>query len=78
MSRAGCGAAAAHRMQIDWHDLGIAFALYLVLEGALPFLSPAGAQRMFAAIAQAPARQLRVVGLLSLLAGCALLYWIRG
>ena len=36
----------ADRMNIDWHDFGTAFALYLVLEGLLPFLSPAGALYM--------------------------------
>ena len=65
-------------MHIDWQDLGAAFALYLVLEGVLPFLNPAATQRFFAALAQAPARQLRVVGLLSMFAGCALLYYLRG
>jgi uncharacterized protein YjeT (DUF2065 family) len=65
-------------MSVDWQDLGAAFALYLVLEGALPFLSPAGAQRVFLAMSQASAAQLRMVGLVSMLAGCGLLYYLRG
>jgi len=65
-------------MNIDWHDLGTAFALYLVLEGLLPFLSPATAQRAFRAMAEAGSRHLRATGLASMAAGCALLYWIRG
>jgi uncharacterized protein YjeT (DUF2065 family) len=65
-------------MNIDWQDLGTAFALYLVLEGLLPFLNPAFAQRMFAAMAGAPGRQIRMVGLASMAAGCGLLYLIRG
>jgi uncharacterized protein len=65
-------------MSIDWRDLGAAFALYLVLEGVLPFVSPAAAQRLFLAMARAPTRQLRVVGLASMLAGCVLLYGLRG
>jgi uncharacterized protein YjeT (DUF2065 family) len=64
-------------MNIDWHDLGTAFALYLILEGLLPFLSPARAQRLLLAMAQAPALQLRIAGLVSMLAGCALVYLIR-
>ena len=68
----------ADRMNIDWHDLGTAFALYLVLEGLLPFVSPATAQRAFRAMAEAGGRHLRAVGLASMVAGCALLYWIRG
>jgi uncharacterized protein len=65
-------------MNIDWHDLGTAFALYLVLEGLLPFLSPATAQRAFRAMAEAGGRHLRATGLASMVAGCALLYWLRG
>ena len=65
-------------MKVDWHDLGTAFALYLVLEGLLPFLSPATAQRAFRALAEAQSRPVRALGLASMLFGCALLYWIRG
>ena len=68
----------ADRMHIDWHDLGTAFALYLVLEGLLPFLSPATAQRTFRALAEAGSHPMRALGLASMVAGCALLYWIRG
>ena len=65
-------------MKIDWHDLGTAFALYLVLEGLLPFLSPATAQRAFRVLAEAQSRPVRALGLASMLIGCTLLYWIRG
>ncbi len=65
-------------MTIDWHDLGTAFALYLVLEGVVPFVSPRIAQRAFAALAAAAGRELRALGLMSMAAGCALLFWIRG
>ncbi len=65
-------------MTIEWHDLGAAFALYLVLEGMLPFVAPTGAQRAFRAMAEAGTLRLRAVGLASMIAGCALLYWIRG
>jgi uncharacterized protein len=65
-------------MHIDWHDLGTALALYLVLEGLLPFISPAAAQRAFRAMAEAGAARVRALGLASMAAGCALLYWIRG
>jgi uncharacterized protein len=65
-------------MSIDWHDLGAALALYLVLEGVLPFLSPAAAQRAFLAVSHTSTRQLRIAGLASMLSGCGLLYFIRG
>jgi hypothetical protein len=64
-------------MNIDWQDLGGALALYLVLEGILPFLSPTLAQRAFRRMAESGATQLRIVGLGSMLAGLALLYGIR-
>lgn len=75
---AGGRAPRADSMNIDWHDLGTAFALYLVLEGLLPFLSPATAQRAFRAMAEAGGRHVRAMGFASMVAGCALLYWIRG
>lgn len=65
-------------MTIDWHDLGTAFALYLVLEGLVPFLSPEAAQRAFRALAATATRHVRAMGLASMAAGCTLLYWIRG
>ena len=77
MSAGGRGPRAAS-MLIDWHDLGSAFALYLILEGLLPFVSPAGAQRALRAMSEGSTRQLRAVGLAGMVAGCALLYWIRG
>jgi len=65
-------------MTIDWRDLGAALALYLVLEGVLPFLSPTLAQRLFRRMAESGEPQLRIAGLGSMLAGLALLYGIRG
>jgi hypothetical protein len=65
-------------MSVDWQDLGGALALYLVLEGVLPFLSPTLAQRAFRRMAESGQTQLRIVGLGSMLAGLALLYGIRG
>jgi uncharacterized protein YjeT (DUF2065 family) len=63
---------------MDWNDLLTGLALYLVLEGVLPFLSPEGWRRSMSLIAQLPGRQLRVFGLLSMLAGLALLALVRG
>ncbi len=64
-------------MTIDWSTFGMAFALYLVLEGVIPFLSPTMAQRAFKAMAATPERALRIMGLVSMIAGCVLLYVIR-
>jgi hypothetical protein len=57
--------------------LGGAFALYLVLEGVLPFLNPSAAQRLMAKLAQTETRQLRWGGLISMVAGLALLWMAR-
>ena len=64
-------------MIIDWHDLGTALALYLVLEGIVPFLNPAAAQRLFLALAESPAARIRIFGLASMLGGVTLLFVIR-
>ena len=68
-------------MDIGWSELarylGGAFALYLVLEGVLPFLNPSAAQRLMAKLAQTETRQLRWGGLISMVAGLALLWMVR-
>ena len=63
---------------MDWKDLWAAFALYLVLEGVLPFLNPGGAKRALSAMSQLDERVLRRIGLGSMIAGCILLYLVRG
>jgi hypothetical protein len=65
-------------MHIDWQALGSAFALYLVLEGLLPFASPNLYQAALRRFAQSTPLQLRIAGLVSILSGCILLHWIRG
>jgi uncharacterized protein YjeT (DUF2065 family) len=68
-------------MDIGWTEfaryLGGAFALYLVLEGILPFLNPAAAQKLMNKLAQTNAAQLRWGGLISMVAGLALLWVAR-
>lgn len=63
---------------MDWNDLWAAFALYLVLEGIIPFLNPGGARRTFAALSQMEDRALRLIGLGSMITGCVVLYLVRG
>ena len=62
---------------MDWRDLGAALALYLVLEGILPFLNPGGAKRTLVALSQMDERALRGIGLGSMIAGCVVLFLIR-
>ncbi len=60
-----------------WSDLLAAFALYLVIEGLLPFVSPRGWKQSIELIAQLSDRQLRVFGLVSMVAGAVLLAVVR-
>jgi hypothetical protein len=68
-------------MDIGWTEfaryLGGAFALYLVLEGILPFVNPTAAQRLMSKLAKAEPAQLRWGGLISMVAGLALLWMAR-
>jgi len=65
-------------MQLDWSDLAAAFALYLVIEGIMPFLNPQGVRRVMTMFSQLPDAQLRVAGFASMVAGVVLLWAIRG
>ncbi|WP_455196703.1 DUF2065 domain-containing protein [Kaarinaea lacus] len=60
-----------------WHDLLLALALLLVLEGLLPFLSPAGFKQAMQMIGQMNEKQLRISGLVSMMAGVLLMYLIN-
>jgi uncharacterized protein YjeT (DUF2065 family) len=63
-------------MQFQWSGLGAAFALYLVLEGIMPFLNPQGLKRALSLLGELGDRQLRVAGLISMLSGLALLHLV--
>jgi uncharacterized protein YjeT (DUF2065 family) len=68
-------------IDIGWTELarylGGAFALYLVLEGVVPFVNPAAAQRLMAKLANTDPVHLRWGGLISMVAGLALLWMVR-
>ena len=64
-------------MPIDWLDLAAAFALYLVIEGMMPFLSPQSMRRAMSAFSRLPDAQLRIAGLASMIAGLVLLWAVR-
>jgi uncharacterized protein YjeT (DUF2065 family) len=55
-----------------------AVGLMLVMEGIMPFMAPRGFRRTLAAVVQADDRILRIVGLISMAAGLAVLYLARG
>ncbi len=60
-----------------WQDLLAAVALMLVLEGLLPFIAPDGMRALYRQMASADDRTIRSVGLMSMVAGVVLLYWVR-
>ena len=60
-----------------WSDLLAAFALYLVLEGVLPFLNPQAMKRVLTTMTTLSDRQLRLWGLASMVGGVLLLYLVR-
>ena len=62
---------------MDWNDLLTAFALYLVLEGIIPFINPAGFKRFMVGMSEMAEATLRRVGVASMVAGLLLLYFVR-
>jgi hypothetical protein len=58
-------------------ELWGATALLLVLEGIVPFLTPRGFKQMLESVLRTEDRHLRIAGLVSMVAGVALLYLIH-
>ena len=63
---------------MNWSDLLAALALVLILEGIMPFASPSNLKKTFALVLQLDEKTLRTFGLLSIIVGLLLLYFIRG
>ena len=60
-----------------WQDIFTAFALYLIIEGMIPFVSPSNFRKTVARIAMLGDNNLRIAGLVAMAAGVLLLYVIR-
>jgi uncharacterized protein YjeT (DUF2065 family) len=60
-----------------WHDILLALALMLVIEGFLPFLSPHLLRQALVMMAQMNDQQLRMGGLTSMVLGVVLLYFVN-
>lgn len=60
-----------------WHDLLVAVALMLVIEGLLPFLNPQGFKQVLLMVTQSDDRLIRYGGLFSMLGGVVLLYLVN-
>lgn len=60
-----------------WHDLLVALALLLIIEGIVPFLNPQAMRRAMLALAEMNDGTLRFAGLTVMVVGCLLLYAVR-
>lgn len=60
-----------------WEEFGKALCLMLVLEGIIPFLYPARWRNLVVRLAIVSDRQLRIMGLVSMLVGVGLLYIVK-
>ena len=60
-----------------WEELGKAFCLMLVLEGIIPFLYPGRWRSLVVRLAIISDRQLRIMGLASMIIGVGLLYILK-
>jgi uncharacterized protein YjeT (DUF2065 family) len=60
-----------------WEELGKAFCLMLVLEGIIPFLYPTRWRNLVVQLAIISDRQLRIMGLVSMMIGVGLLYILK-
>lgn len=61
----------------DWSDLLAAMALMLVFEGIMPFIAPQGMRSAWKNLVQMDDHTLRMIGLVSMLAGLVMLYFVR-
>lgn len=59
-----------------WTEIARAFALMLVLEGITPFLYPGGWRKLLQSLATSEDSAIRTAGLVTMLAGVLLLYFL--
>ena len=60
-----------------WPELLAALALVLILEGLLPFISPRRWRESMQQALQLPDNTLRLFGLVALILGALLLWWVK-
>ncbi len=61
-----------------WTEVLTAFALVLVIEGMLPFISPSRYRRMVAEVTRLGDNAIRNIGLIVMIIGIVLLFIVRG
>ena len=59
------------------NDLWAAVALVMVMEGVIPFFNPDFSRQTMLKLAEMDNGSLRSIGLISMLVGLGLLYWVR-
>jgi uncharacterized protein YjeT (DUF2065 family) len=62
---------------VMWSDLWVALALLLVLEGVLPALSPRNYRKAVLSLVQLDDRAIRTAGLVLMVVGAVLVYWLK-
>jgi uncharacterized protein YjeT (DUF2065 family) len=60
-----------------WTDILTAFALYLIIEGMIPFIGPHRFRRAVEQISKLNDNNLRAIGLIAMGAGLLLLFIVR-
>ena len=60
-----------------WQDIFTAIALYLIIEGMIPFISPANFRKTVERMAVLGDNNLRLAGALAMAAGLTLLFAVR-
>lgn len=60
-----------------WHDLWVALALVMVIEGIVPFLSPRATKGMMLTVVEMEDKSLRTGGLVSMILGVLALYLVN-
>jgi uncharacterized protein YjeT (DUF2065 family) len=62
---------------MQWNDLWTALALVMVIEGILPFISPKNFKKYLLSMQDLPETFLRRFGLIMMLTGLAILFFVR-
>ena len=60
-----------------WTNLLAALALVMVIEGLLPAISPRSYRKAMFTLMQMDSRAIRITGLVSMIAGALLLYFVK-
>ena len=63
---------------MNWGDLLTAFALVMIIEGIIPFISPKGYKNTMQQLTAMPESTLRSIGFGLMLVGVVFLYFVRG